>query len=185
MAKTFDSYQRELMALIAQVHDTHANLWSSIGVRPPVEQCQLPVVVRFVENSAVVSGYTQADAGPATSLKIGDLILALDGTPISQLVEGWSPYYADSNDAARLRDIGRSITHGDCGPANLRVRREAQTLILTPARVTQTQADQQAGTTHDLPGETFRKLSNDVAYLKLSSVKAADADHRRDSRRPR
>jgi hypothetical protein len=27
--------------------------------------------------------------------------------------------------------------------------------------------------THDLPGETFRMLSEDVAYLKLSSVKAA------------
>ena len=33
----------------------------------------------------------------------------------------------------------------------------------------------QAGATHDLAGETFRKLSNDVAYLKLSSVKSADA----------
>lgn len=32
-----------------------------------------------------------------------------------------------------------------------------------------------AGSTHDLAGATFRKLSDDVAYLKLSSVKAADA----------
>jgi C-terminal processing protease CtpA/Prc len=31
---------------------------------------------------------------------------------------------------------------------------------------------QQAGMTHDLAGETFRLLSDDVAYLKLSSVKA-------------
>src|SRR4030095_10329914 len=31
------------------------------------------------------------------------------------------------------------------------------------------------GRTHDRPGDTFRKLSPDVAYLKLSSVKAANA----------
>jgi C-terminal processing protease CtpA/Prc len=31
--------------------------------------------------------------------------------------------------------------------------------------------------THDLPGETFRLLSTDVAYLKLSSVKASDVAH--------
>ena len=31
-----------------------------------------------------------------------------------------------------------------------------------------------AANTHDLPGETFRRLSNDVAYLKLSSIKIAD-----------
>jgi hypothetical protein len=87
LAKTSESYQRDLMALIAQVHDTHANLWSSLQLRPPVGNCQLPVVVRFVENSAVVSGYAQPEAGPATGLKIGDVILDLDGTPVSQLVE--------------------------------------------------------------------------------------------------
>jgi C-terminal processing protease CtpA/Prc len=175
LAKTSDNYQRELMALIAQVHDTHANLWSSLAVRPPVGACQLPVVVRFAENSAVVSGYAQAEAGPATGLKLGDVILDLDGTPVRQLVERWSPYYADSNDPTRLRDIARAMTRGDCGPANLRVRRESQMLTLTPARVALASINAQAGSTHDLPGETFRKLSNDVAYLKLSSVKTADA----------
>ena len=32
-----------------------------------------------------------------------------------------------------------------------------------------------AGTTHDLPGDAFRLLSDQVAYLKLSAVKAAQA----------
>jgi len=175
LAKTADSYQREFMAFIAKVHDTHANLWSSLQVRPPVGDCQLPVVVRFVENSAVVSGYSQAVAGPATGLKIGDVILDIDGTPVSQLVESWSPYYAASNDPTRLRDIAHSMTRGNCGPSILRVRRESQTLTLTTPRVPPGASDSQAGRTHDLPGETFRKLSNDVGYLKLSSVKAADA----------
>ena len=41
LAKDSESYQRELMVLIAKVHDGHANLWSSLGVRPPVGKCQL------------------------------------------------------------------------------------------------------------------------------------------------
>jgi C-terminal processing protease CtpA/Prc len=166
LAKTADSYQLELMSLIAQVHDTHANLWSSLPVRPPQGNCQLPVDVRFVENSAVVSG-----AGPAAGLKMGDVILDLDGTPVSQLVEQWRPYYADSNDAARLRDIGRSMTRGDCGPAKLRVRRGDQTLTLTPTRLPLDSVE----STHDRPGEAFQELSNEVVYLKLSSAKAAFA----------
>jgi C-terminal processing protease CtpA/Prc len=163
------------MALIAHVHDTHANLWSSLRVRPPVGNCQLPVVVRFVENSAVVSGYSQAGSGPATGLKIGDVILDLDGTPLSELVARWSPYYATSNDVTRLRDIADFMTRGDCVPSVLRVRRENQTLTLTAGRVSSSTLDPKTGSTHDLPGETFRKLSNDVAYLKLSSVKVAEA----------
>jgi hypothetical protein len=31
--------------------------------------------------------------------------------------------------------------------------------------------------THDLPGDTFLLLSEDVAYLKLSPAKTADVDH--------
>jgi C-terminal processing protease CtpA/Prc len=181
LARAADSYQLELMAFIARVHDTHANLWSSLQVRPPVGDCQLPVVLRFVENSAVVSGYSQAEAGPATGLKIGDVILDLDGTPVSQLVDRWSRYYATSNDPTRLRDIARSMTRGACGPSLLRVRRESRTLSLTAPRVSSGTLDPKVGSTHDLPGETFRKLSTDVGYLKLSSVKQADAARYIDS----
>jgi C-terminal processing protease CtpA/Prc len=177
LAKTSDSYQQELMALIARVHDTHANLWSSLRVRPPVGDCQIPVTVRFVENSAVVSGYSRADAASSTGIKIGDVILSLDATPVTQLVDRWRPYYAASNDAARFRDIARSLTNGECGPSVLKLRRETETLTLTTPRVSSSTVDAFAGGTHDLPGETLRKLSNDVAYLKLSTVKTAQAAH--------
>ncbi len=179
LAKTFDSYPLEMMALIARIHDTHANLWSSLSVRPPVGNCQLPVVMRFAEDNAVVSGYAQA--APVPDLKIGDAILDLDGTPVSELISRWSPYYADSNDPTRLRDIAQSMTRGACGASTLRIRREGETLTVTTPRVSSNTLKLQAGTTHDLPGETFRKLSDDVAYLKLSSVKTADAARYIDS----
>jgi C-terminal processing protease CtpA/Prc len=59
------------------------------------------------------------------------------------------------------------------GPAKVEVRRESQALTLNAARV-DNNTNPRAGETHDLPGDTFRKLSDDVGYLKLSSVKAAD-----------
>ena len=43
LARTRDAYQIAMMALIARVHDTHANLWSSLDVRPPVGRRQAPV----------------------------------------------------------------------------------------------------------------------------------------------
>ena len=173
LAKTFGGYQLEMMALIARIHDTHANLWSSLSVRPPIGNCQLPLVIRFAENSAVISGWGQAE--PVPDLKIGDVILDLDGTPVSELVSRWTPYYADSNDPTRLRDIARAMTRGACGDSSLRIRRENQTLtVSTPRRVPIT-VNLPGGATHDLSGDTFRKLSDDVAYLKLSSVKTADA----------
>jgi hypothetical protein len=116
LANSSDAFQLEMMAFTARVHDTHANLWSSLQVRPPVGKCSLPVVVRFIEKSAVIAGYRQGDAGPASGLKQGDVILSLDGIPVTELVEHWSAYYADSNEAARLRDMAHSMTLGSCGP---------------------------------------------------------------------
>jgi hypothetical protein len=45
-AKDRDTYQTEFIALIAKVNDTHANLWRSIRLRPPLGDCQLPVTLR-------------------------------------------------------------------------------------------------------------------------------------------
>jgi len=176
LAKDRNQYQLEMMALIAKVNDTHANLWSSLAVRPPVGACQLPVAVRFVDDQAVVAGYSNAELGKNTGLKPGDVIQQLDGVEVPALVKEWTPYYADSNQAARLRDIGRSMTHGDCArPATLQIRRGSETLNLNAARVAADKLNLQTAATHDRPGDTFRLLSPEVAYLKLSSVKAADA----------
>lgn len=175
LAKDRDEYQREMMALIARMHDGHANLWSSLNVRPPTGDCELPVTVRFVESQAVVSGLEAGAAARDSGLARGDVITELDGVPVSKLVERWTPYYASSNDAARLRDMAISMTRGNCGEANVRIRRGTEDLALKAKRISNNSAD--AFPTHDLPGEAFRMLSKDVAYLKLSAVKAADAGH--------
>jgi len=173
LADNSESYQRELMALMAKVHDGHANLWSSLEVRPPVGKCQVPVKVRFVENSSVVAGFAPAEAATTSGLRIGDVITELDGVPVSKLMENWTPYYADSNEAARLRDIAAFMTRGACGQTSVGVRHEGQDIKLKTERLP---PDIGPGW-HDLPGETFRLLSDEVAYLKLSSVKIADASH--------
>jgi C-terminal processing protease CtpA/Prc len=174
LAKTRDDYQLEMAALIAKVTDTHANLWSlPPESRPPVGSCELPVVTRFVENRAVVSGYFNATAGPATGLKVGDVIESLDDVPVPTLVERWTPYYPASNQPTRLRDIARGMTRGDCTMVRAGIRRGDLILTVTAQRMPLTSLDLTLGTTHDLSGETFRLLSNEVAYLKLSSVKSS------------
>jgi C-terminal processing protease CtpA/Prc len=175
LAKDKDAFQLSMMALIARAHDTHANLWSSLQLRPPVGDCALPVNVRFLDGQAVVTGYATKDAEEASGLRAGDVLETIDGVAVAKLVETWTPLYADSNEGARLRDMARSLTKGRCGPSTIQVRRDDQVLQLSPNR--QPVAGMSFPSTHDLPGETFRLLSKDVAYLKLSSVKASDVAH--------
>ncbi|MEW9572719.1 S41 family peptidase [Rhodanobacter sp. Si-c] len=171
LAKDRTGYQLQLMALIAEVHDTHANLWSSLNVRPPVGHCHLPVRLRFVQHQAVVTGIEDMWSAMAV-LKIGDVITRLDDRPISALVKEWSPYYADSNEAARLRDMATYMTRGSCNEIHLMVRGGGQELQLKASRVL-LPGDYLAIAFHDLPGPGFRLLSPEVAYLKLSSASAS------------
>jgi hypothetical protein len=176
LASTPEVYARELMALIARVHDSHANLWSSLDVRPPTGRCELPVEVRFLGKSAVVArttGPADASAG-ATGLQVGDVILALDGASPGETAAKLAPYYASSNDASRLRDFAGGMTRGDCTSAALRVQRDGRTLSLAAARTAP--SEWQHSPLHDRPGPTFQKLSDDVAYLKLSSVRRQDIE---------
>lgn len=177
LAKDADSYKRELMAFIARVHDTHANLWSSLDVRPPVGPCWIPVVIRFIENQAVVTGHISPESGAATTLQAGDIVTSLDGVAVTDLVKQWSPYYAASNQPTRMRDIARFMTRGKCGPVTVGVARDQGKAQLSVERVTEpapTATGSMVRRTNDRPGDTFQKLSPEVAYLKLSSVKSAD-----------
>ncbi len=173
LAKNAESYQQELMAAITRLHDGHAALWSPLQVRPPIGKCRVPIKIRFVQNQPVVVATSSSDTG-AAALQIGDVITELDGVPVDKLLHDWMPYYSGSNEVARLRDIGKSMTNGGCGDLTLRVERNRQMVNLTLKR------DEPVGwdfPTHDLAGQTFRLLSKDVAYLKLSSVQQNEAAH--------
>jgi C-terminal processing protease CtpA/Prc len=172
-AEGTDAYRLAMLRLIGRIHDTHATLPLAAHLRPPAGPARLPVVTRFVDGSAVVTGYSHPVLGPATGLLPGDVVLGMDGASVDSLVAAWAPFYPASNEAARLRDMARTLTQGGAGAVRLLVRREGAPLELVAERVPVDRLDPRAGETHDLPGETFRMLSDDVAYLKLSAIEAS------------
>jgi C-terminal processing protease CtpA/Prc len=172
LAKDSDDYQRQLMLVIAAIQDGHANLWSSLRVRPPIGDCQLPVILRFIENRPVVTGYSSAVLGKTSGLQIGDIVTRIDGQPVTKFIAEIAPYYAASNEAGRLRDIGRSLTLGKCGAVSVGALRASGALELSAERVPLAKLDLTLERRHDLPGDTFQILAGNVAYLKLSSIKA-------------
>lgn len=172
LAKDRSAYELAMIAVVARIHDTHTNLWSSLHVQPPVGDCRLPVVLRFIEGRTVVSAHSNEEAGAASGLKRGDIIESIDGTPIARLIDSWRPYYAASNEPTRRRDIAEGLRRGACIPSQLKVRQGGELRELAVSRVPRTGSRQPR--THDRAGDTFQLLSNDVAYIKLSSIKRAD-----------
>jgi len=172
LADSPTAYKLEMLRFIAKINDTHANLWSALDARPPVGACRVPASLRFIEGKPVVYRLVST----ATKLSPGDVVVRYGGVPVEELVEKWKPFYAASNEPTRLRDIGRAFLRGDCGPVKVDIVRGDTAMTLEETRVPIAMQEFAIKTnTHDRPGPVFQKLSDDVAYLKMTGVKAADA----------
>jgi C-terminal processing protease CtpA/Prc len=169
-----DAYRLALIRLIARVHDTHANIWSDLRVQPPTGTDAAPVILRFVEGRPVVTGFAHAQSGPATGLAVGDVIHSIDGMRIESIVDSLRAYFPASNEAARLRDLALRLTRGT-GAVTLEGVGASGGFSTAVPRAPLSTLSFGTAFTHDLPGPTFRMLTDSVAYLKLSSVQAASA----------
>jgi C-terminal processing protease CtpA/Prc len=163
-------YHRALALVITHIHDGHAGLRGAPDAEPPDGDCVLPLELRFVGATAVVSKL----AGDGGGLAVGDELVSIGGTAIAKLVATATPYYSASNESARRRDLARGLVRGDCATAAIDARRAGRAVHASLARV------KPAGPSfpvHDRAGAAFQLLSADVAYLKLSSVVAAECPH--------
>jgi len=172
LAKDRESYELELIAVIAHVHDTHANLWSSLDVRPPVGGCKLPIIVRFIEGYPVVTAFANSEEGRSSGFMVGDIVEMIDGHPVDKLIETWLPYYAASNRPTQMRDIAINFSNGSCGITKVKVRRADESKEFTTSRLPSTVIVNSGN--HDRAGETFQFLENNIAYIKLSSIRRID-----------
>jgi hypothetical protein len=162
LAKDKADYQLALFELIAKANDSHANLWSSLALRPPVGDCAIPVALRFINGKAVV--YRSDNA---RIFRSGDSIDELEGASVASLIAKWTPYYGASNEAARQRDLAAFLTRGPCGPVSVSVLRDGRDQHVAAERVEFTPR----AIDH---GDALRVLSTDVAYMNLSDLKAVD-----------
>lgn len=165
-------FERACLRLIVEVGDSHAGLPAARGVQPPLGEAKLPVTIRFLQGKAVVIAVTETQGGSNGGLQIGDVVTAIDGQPIERLTAKWRPFYWASNDTGRLARMARNLTRGREGPCSLNIVRNGKAAIVEMDRVTDHRL---RPVPHDLPGEAFQLLGDDIAYVKLSSVKLSDA----------
>ncbi len=174
LARSSEEYQLAMMALIGRVSDTHANLWSSLLVRPPTGPGTIPAVFRFIEGEPTVVKLLPISAQPPSELRLGDVVTTIDGRQVRELAREWTPFYAASNNPARLRNIASFMGRGPLGQVTLQVRRSDEIATVTCARVPMGKLPAALVVDHERAGPAFQRLSPAVAYLKLSSAEERD-----------
>jgi hypothetical protein len=175
-AGTPEQYRLAALALIARVHDTHANI---IGPDPILAAYRgkfyAPVQVRFVENQAVVTAYYNEELGSKTTLQKGDVVTQVDGVKVSDLVQARRPLAPASNDPTQLRNIARDLLRGPTEQVALVVRRDGREFPVTVGRVPASQLNLAVEYgTPDPKAPAWRLLPGNIGYLALGTIHNAD-----------
>ncbi|MET4075661.1 S41 family peptidase [Hymenobacter sp. UYCo722] len=175
-ARTDEQYRLAALAIIARIHDTHANIYGSDQILATYRGTfHAPVQVRFVEGQAVVTGYFHETLGPATGLQKGDVVLQVDGAKVADMVKARQVLAPASNEPTQLRNIARDLLRGPSDKATLLVRRAGRNFSVAVARVPAAQLNLALNNGTPDPKAPFWKLLPDnVGYLSLGTVKQAE-----------
>ena len=175
-ARTDEQYRLAALAIIARIHDTHANIYGSDKILATYKgTLHAPVQVRFVEGQAVVTDYFHEALGPATGLQKGDVVLAVDGTKVTDLIKARAPLTPASNEPTQLRNMARDLLRGPSDKVTLLVRRDGRDFPVTVARVPAAQLNLALNNgTPDPKAPFWKLLPNNIGYLSLGTIKQAE-----------
>lgn len=98
-AKDRTEYVNVLLKLIVCIGDSHAGLFEKEGILDKDKLYRGPADISFVEDKAIVVNSKN------DQLKIGDILLKIDGEPIEQIITRKLPYISASNNSSKFRDL--------------------------------------------------------------------------------
>jgi C-terminal processing protease CtpA/Prc len=154
------NYMEAVVQLVSRIHDTHGFV-PALGGRYAA-----PFQAKFIEDQLVVTAYTKDSLTIISTIKKGDVIKAINGVPVTQLIKKYQPLTSASNYPTQLRDM----------PMNYLLRSETDKLsfsILRDGKVLQTDVnaikynatDFRAIGEPDPSAPGYRLLNKDIGYV--------------------
>lgn len=158
-------YTMVCLELAARINDSHASVHNSVttdffGIQ------FVPLEIVFAEDKAVVKNYYDENLSAETGLKIGDVIIEVDGKTIEEISKEKSKYLPASNSAAKLRDLARILLTTNKEQMSITFTREGVTKNVTAKTYKYTEIKY----TKKLPA-TFTMLNKDIGYMYMNNVK--------------
>jgi C-terminal processing protease CtpA/Prc len=170
------AYKKAALALIARIHDTHANIWGRDATLDKFRGVNTAAArVTFVEDRAVVTGFWDQALGEKTGLKTGDVIESIDGVKVADMVKQRLPFTPASNYPTQLRDIAVKLLNTNeafLGVSYKRDGRAAEAKLETYAPDKMKVDPNREMFQRNVPA--FKMIGSDVAYLYPGSLKPGE-----------
>jgi C-terminal processing protease CtpA/Prc len=170
-------YDFAINRLIASIHDGHAFI-QSLAINLYYGIYQLPVAANFIEDKLVVTGYYKDTLNVKQLFKLGDVITAINGKTIAQLMKEYLPTLSASNYSAQLRDMpNRCLLTSNNTQFNITLLRNGRLLHVkaTAAKSFKIDDDITRQSPHaKAPG--YYVMDNNIGYIFPAWFKDANAE---------
>jgi hypothetical protein len=165
------SYRLTTLELIAQIHDTHANIWGNDKILENYRgNFYSPAQVKYVEENMIVAGYFNNKLADTSLLKIGDIITKVNSKLVKEIINEKLPYTPASNYSTQLRDISKNFLRSNLQKIKLTILRHDTLMELEIPLVSKNRIDPYK----DFSGVSdtcFKMLNKDVSYFNLGKIK--------------
>lgn len=175
-ARTPEQYRLTARALVARIHDSHADIFNDKILDEYKGNYQAPLRINFVEGQATVVGYYAPKLGAATTLLPGDVLVKIDGQLVTEIVQSRLPLTPASNETAQLRNVARDLLRGPTPQVALVVRRAGREFPVTVGRVPIDHLNRGMDYygTADFQTPAWKLLPGNIGYLSLATLHLAE-----------
>lgn len=108
---TEQEYHLAMLELTASLNDSHA--WF---ITQPTNQYYgyywAPVEIDIIDKKAVVADFFNDSLAKKDDWQLGDVLTAVDGVPVNEILEKRNKYLTGSNDPAKYRDVHIALLNG-------------------------------------------------------------------------
>ena len=169
-AKDSLSYQLIALELIAQIHDTHANLYSKT-IKDYRGVNYSPAQVKIIEGKVVVTGYFNDKFSEISLLQVGDIITKINKKTVEELIKDRQQISPASNYPTQLRDIAHDLLRSNLKVLPVELIRNNQVVLIDIPLMSGIHFNLYKD--YNGPTDTcFKMINSEVSYFNLGKIKA-------------
>jgi hypothetical protein len=166
IAKTDMDYGLVTLSLIADLNDTHANIWNSLkGIDRFFGTLAPPFKATFIEDKLVVTGFYGDTLQVKDNLKIGDVINVINGAPVTELVKKNLPYTPASNYPTQLRAMAAIVLRSNETTSTYQIIRDGKTISVSQQNILRYTINTKALKPTLDTGQGFKLINDELGYL--------------------
>ena len=166
------TYQLAFAELAATLNDAQAGAFSPL-LRDHFGAYSLPFRVSYVDGQTVVTRILSDSLATLANIKLGDVLLELDGQKTDAVRKQFEPYTGSPNENARQHAINQKLIMGKATPAvTLVLKRGIEKITTTTSRhrVDVLYAQQQRNAPSGTPWRLIKEKRNSYGYLDVKNL---------------